>query len=401
MSIQIHRLGLSISCLLLLASPGATQPASLDALTLGERLDAFIERTGIPATGAALIRAGETPVLAVSGVRALDGPAVQVDDLWHIGSITKSFTATLTARLIALGTPLFHSPRARLNWDTRLVQLLPAAADSPYADVTVRQILGMRAGLPANPAPERFSQRDTTTPVRDQRRAVAEELLATEPTSEPGTAFLYSNAGYILLAAALEASLDASWEDLLQEHVLDPLELSSAGFGPPGSVDVVDQPRGHLGSSNDELRAIPPSPMADNPALLGPAGTLHLDLEDLVRYVGVHLAGALGDDSYLSSDLFGHLHEPLDGHAYASGWVRVPPEEGALLSGPVLLHNGSNTLWYAMVMFAPSHRSAAVVTTNAGLHNRAEVDSLTKALLAEFSGVAAAGAGDEAQSGGL
>ena len=383
--------------LVLSASLAEPQNPPLDREVLQDRLDAFASETGIPGVGAAWIRAGGEPLVAVSGIRAVGtDTTVQVEDVWHIGSITKSFTATLTARLIDLGTPLRHAPRARLDWDTRLAQLLPAAVDTPYADVTIRQTLGMRAGLPANPRPERFTSRDFDTPIRQQRAEVAAEILASEPTSEPGSAFLYSNAGYILIGAALEETLDASWEELLQEHVLDPLELTTAGFGPPGSVAEVDQPRGHLGADNAELRAVPPLPTADNPALLGPAGTLHLTLDDLIRYAAVHLRGALGERTYLSPELFRDLHEPLEGHAYASGWIRIPPNEDGRLSGPVLMHNGSNTLWYAIVMIAPGHRAAVAVTTNAGLHNRAAVDAFAQDLLAALSVVSAGDSGEPA-----
>lgn len=375
------------------------QAAALDAGSLQERLDEFARNTGIPGVGAAVVRVDEQPVVAVSGRRAAGSDSsTQVDDLWHIGSITKSFTATLTARLIAADTPLPHAPRMQLDWDTRLAQLLPEAAGTPYADITVRQVLGMRAGLPANPAPARFSTRDTTTPVREQRREVAVEILRTEPTSEPGTEFLYSNAGYIVLGAAFEETLDESWETLLRDHVLDPLELSSAGFGPPGSIDRVDQPRGHLGTSNDQLRPVPPTPVADNPAFLGPAGTLHMQLNDLIRYAAVHLDGALGGTSFLDSELFRNLHEPLEGHAYASGWIRIPPREDGKLAGPVLMHNGSNTMWYAIVMIAPGHRAAAAVTTNAGVHNRAAVDALVGDLLATFSAAPAATREEEGEA---
>ena len=382
-------------CVVLLvqaASLAVAQPAAFDTTSLQARLDAFIDETGIPGVGAALIRAEGEPVLAVSGRRAVNDDAkVQVEDLWHIGSITKSFTATLTARLIERGTPLPHAPGQRLDWNTRLEQLVPQAKSTAYAEVTVRQLLGMRAGLPANP-PQAWFGPDTRTPdsVRHQRKEVALEILASDPTSEPGTAFLYSNGSYILLGAALEETLDSSWEDLLRAHVLNPLELGTADFGPPGTADRVDQPRGHVGAKNDELRAVPPNPLADNPPFLGPAGTLHMRLEDLIRYAAFHLDGAMGTSKTLSADLARHLYEPLEGHAYASGWIRVPPQEGGQFSGPVLLHNGSNTLWYAMVMIAPGHRAAAVVTTNAGTHNRPAVDGLTSELLAAFSGLAPA-----------
>lgn len=58
------------------------------------------------------------------------------------------------------------------------------------------------------------------------------------------------------------------------------------------------------------------------------------------------------------------LHTPVpgDGQAYALGWLYVEREE----YGPVLTHDGSNTMWYASAWVAPEADVAVAVAVNAG-----------------------------------
>ena len=77
----------------------------------------------------------------VTGTRTFGGAeAVTTSDLWHLGSCTKSMTATLIALLVERGD---------LDWDKTLPQLLPEFAKSmnpAYADVTLVDLLAHRAG---------------------------------------------------------------------------------------------------------------------------------------------------------------------------------------------------------------------------------------------------------------
>ena len=74
----------------------------------------------------------------------------------------------------------------------------------------------------------------------------------------------------MIAGAALERATSRRWEDLLREHVFAPLRMTSCGFGPPGSRALIDQPWGHDPAGT----AMAPTPAADNPPGLGPAGTM-------------------------------------------------------------------------------------------------------------------------------
>ena len=70
------------------------------------------------------------------------------------------------------------------------------------------------------------------------------------------------------------------------------------------------------------------------------------------------------------------LHTPfLDDYAY--GWVRYQREWAG---GPLIWHNGSNTLWYALLMLLPAKNTVIAFATNDGAIEEAEKAFLGLAL---------------------
>jgi CubicO group peptidase (beta-lactamase class C family) len=217
-------------------------------------------------------------------------------------------------------------------------------------------------------------------PVVEQRQRVLESLLAGEPAARPGERFLYSNAGYILLGAILEARTGRSWEDLLGAEVLKPLGLGSAGFGPPGTKDLLTEPRGHRGQPGS-LVAVEPGPYADNPRFLGPAGTLHLSIGDVARWGQTHLRGERGQDGLLRTATFQRLHQPPRPDAdYACGWVTQ--RDGARR---VIWHNGSNTMWYIILAFDADADRGVTLATNGGIGAAQALNAAAMGLLKELA----------------
>ena len=193
------------------------------------------------------------------------------------------------------------------------------------------------------------------------------EVIATKPANPPGEKYAYSNVGYTIAGAMAEKATGATWEDLVKREVFEPLKLTGAGFGPPKSPDeTLEQPRGHrvyLGgkvSVDDE---------ADNTPIIGPAATVHMTLGDLCTYATEHLRGDLGEGKLLSAETYKLLHTPALNH-YACGWIRKEP--GEEIPYTVYWHNGSNTMWYALVVFIPKKNMVVAVTSNDGDVEKAE-----------------------------
>jgi D-alanyl-D-alanine carboxypeptidase len=207
------------------------------------------------------------------------------------------------------------------------------------------------------------------------RTRVVVLALATEPLHAPGAGFLYSNIDYILAGSILEEKSGKAWEVIVREEILAPMKLSSAGFGAPGTSDAVTQPRGHRG----RLGALTPvEPPADNPPVFGPAGTMHLSITDLARWGQEHLRGERGQDGWLKSATFKLLHTPPAGD-YALGWVSQMKGDQR-----VIWHNGSNTMWYAIVAFNAAADKGVAVITNGGITAGGTVDRLAFELITEL-----------------
>jgi len=235
-----------------------------------------------------------------------------------------------------------------------------------YANATFIDLLAHRSGLPANAGLTTLLSLSGTDAARDapaDRIVYAEAVLTRSPAGEPGE-FLYSNSGYIVAGAMLEAVTGESWETLITREVFEPLNMASAGFGPPGTADVIDQPRGHRAGLFGGLNAMEPdSGQSDNPPSLGPAGRVHVSMQDYARFLRLVLDGANGrDGNYLTAESWERLLTPV-GDNYALGWG---------ISGGALMHAGSNTMWYLQAVVWPDTDRFVVVAVNEARSQRVQ-----------------------------
>ncbi len=346
--------------------------------TLNRVLEPIRDDHGLPSLAAVLIRGDQIVETGAVGVRAAGSPEpVTTGDRWHLGSITKAMTATLAAVLVEQG---------EIAWNTRVGEVFPDLVGSirpEYVDVRLDELLYHTSGLPADvtKTPSWPTLRNSSAPLTEQRRQWVGELLALAPETSRGT-HRYSNAGYVVAGAMLEAVTGERWEDLMQRDVFTPLGMTSTGFGPPGIVGAApDEPRGHV-RENSKWVALQPDRAADNPAAIGPAGTVHSTFADFARYMAAHLAGARGEGGFVSAETFGKLHAPAPGTDYALGWG---VGERSWAGGRVLQHSGSNTVWYATVWIAPERDFAMLAVTNAGGDDAADgTNTAIEALIQRF-----------------
>ncbi len=332
------------------------------------RLEARVARlqedTGLTGVAVAVMTDGQLVGAAASGERRRgSGIPVTVDDRWHVGSITKSMTATLLAVLEGEG---------RLSLDDPLRALLPDVyMAGGWGACTLHHLLTHTAGARAN-FPHRMQRVWPATPeelVAARRRFIA-DVLAKEPRSPCGERFAYSNVGYTIAGHIAETVAGRPYEALLQERVFAPLALASAGFGPPQGDAPNQEPIGHVVLLRwFRMRMDPFKTRADNSPVIAPAGTAHMTIGDLVRYGAAHLEGEAGTGpSLLPRSTWERLHTPfLDD--YACGWAR---DQSDRFGGPVLFHNGSNTMWYALLTLVPSRNTVLAFATNDGAIGRAE-----------------------------
>lgn len=337
---------------------GEATAAGPEVLTQA-RLAAMRAQVGSPGMGAAASKRDGRSIAFADGLRAIGHTqAVTTSDKWHLGSITKSMTSTLVARAAEAGA---------VSWNDTVGAVLGAAIPdmrAEYRDVTFRHLLSHRSGMQGNIEMEQllgFPRESADS--RTDRIAYARLGLLQAPVGPKEQTFTYSNTGYVLAGAMLEAKMNAPWEALIQQHVFTPLGMASAGQGAPGTANAYDQPAGHAPgptTSNNGVVTIPliPHPVGgsgvtDNPAALGPAGRVHADFEDVFKYLVAHRDRT----SFLSAASWQMLHTAPFGGPYAMGWQ---------VEGDRLWHNGSNTLWYAEVMVDRARGIVAAAAVNDG-----------------------------------
>jgi CubicO group peptidase (beta-lactamase class C family) len=259
--------------------------------------------------------------------------------------------------------------------------------DAGWSDVRLEELLTNQGGAPANMDAgglwtKLWSHRGSP---REQRMALVEGVLSRPPAAAAGTKHIYSNAGFSIAGAMAERVMDKPYEELMRKLVFAPLGMESAGFGAPGTMGRIDQPRGHRADGTP----VEVGPAADNPIAIAPAGRVHASIVDWARFVAAHAVGERdkddGREHLLKGAMFEKLHTPFGRSEprYAMGWSVGERPWG----GRVLTHSGSNTMWYCVVWVAPDNEFAVMVATNQGGDAAVKAcDEAAAALIGEFIG---------------
>ncbi|MGW3655924.1 serine hydrolase domain-containing protein [Streptomyces sp. NPDC005151] len=269
----------------------------------------------------------------------VDGHAPDSDTQFRIGSLTKTFTAVLVLRLRDEGL---------LDLDDPLEKHLPGTG---VGGVTVLQLLGHSAGLSAeSPAP--WWERTPGT-LRPELADVLGEQTRMHP---PGRRHHYSNPGYSVLGALIEAVRSASWAEVLQREILKPLGMRRTSTQPQAP---------HAGgwAVHPWADVMLPEP-AEDLGLMAPAGQLWSTTADLLRFAAFLVEG---DDRVLGAASVEEMRAPSapsesgpgEG-AYGLG-LQVVQQSGRTLLG----HTGSLPGFLATLWFSIEDDVAAVVLANA------------------------------------
>jgi CubicO group peptidase (beta-lactamase class C family) len=333
----------------------------------------------LPALAAAVYHRGETVASGVTGVRKYGDPtSALIDDQFHLGSDTKSMTATLVAMLVE---------EHKLDWKAPLTAYFPEMRSTMAVGlrkVTLAHLACHRSGITAESWPKDLGFKelhDLTGSFRAQRQVYAEHILKEEPMAEPGAKYIYSNRNFALLGIVAERVANEEWETLITRKLFKPLGMKSAGFQAMGTPGTIDQPWQHR---MDGAKRVPigPGKYSDNPEVIGPAGTVHCAVTDWLKYASAHARGANGGSALLSAETYRYLHMPQFGGEYAFGWITTERPWGG---GTVLTHGGSNNMNFAVVWVAPLRDFAVVVATNqAGGGADVACDAVAAAMIGKF-----------------
>jgi CubicO group peptidase (beta-lactamase class C family) len=359
-TILIGILLISFGTIVFVRARDSKTPAIEYSDPVSQMLETIRVKHDLPALAAAVVVDGKIVVTNAVGFRKSGGPEkVTADDRFHLGSVTKSMTATVAAMLVEQG---------KISWTMTIGEAFPefkSEIHPDYLSVTLEQLLSHRGGAPGDAPGDLWRKAwEAKGTAAEQRLAFSKGILARKPEAKPGTKHIYSNQGYTIAGVMLEKATGKTWEDLLRTRLFEPLGMTTAGFGAPASVGKVDQPWGHKKKILLGCEPVPPGSGADNPLAISPAGAVHCSMGDLAKYAAFHMAGERGESKLLTAESFKKLHTVVPGNDdYALGWVVL---KRGWANGRALMHNGSNTMFYVVVWMAPDKNCAVIVASNVG-----------------------------------
>lgn len=167
-------------------------------------------------SGTVLVAKGEEPIFEQAYGYAYQGYQIrnQMNTKYNIGSCTKMFTALAILQFVQEGKINLHDPVSRY---------LPDYPREIAEKVTVHHLLTHTSGLVGSVLNEK-----TFAFYKDKVRTTSDWLVPVMESPllfEPGAAWSYSNAGYVVLAAIIEQVSSLAFFDYLHEKIWVPLGM--------------------------------------------------------------------------------------------------------------------------------------------------------------------------------
>ncbi|MFK0186271.1 serine hydrolase domain-containing protein [Streptomyces rubiginosohelvolus] len=252
------------------------------------RLRAILHRlTTVDGGPGALIetrdRRGRT-VLTDGVANVRNGAPIRGDSRFRIGSITKTFVATVVLQLAG---------ERRVALDAPVEDYLPGVVRGHGNDgrrITVRQLLQHTSGLPDFLAHLRPQDIVADPLAHRDPRDLVDMALAHHPDFEPGTGWRYSSTGYLLAGMIIERVTGRDYGEEVRRRVIEPLGLHATYV--PGTDPRIPgpHPRGYVRPGEDaSLKDI----TAISPTAGGAAGEMISSGRDLNRFFDALIQGRL------------------------------------------------------------------------------------------------------------
>ena len=256
---------------------------------------------------------------------------------FEIGSITKQFTATAIAALVADG---------KLELSDAVSAYLP---DAPHAaEITIQQLLNQTTGLTdylAVPAARALTHSSTVTP------AELYALVAKAPlTFTPGSKFEYCNTNYIVLGALIERASGMPYGAYLESRVLHGTPFAGISVGPPAGKAVA----AGYGPAHAAWIEAPWST-----AFTYAAGGLYATPSDLARWDDAFFNGHVLAPEVVSALTTAPILRSGSPTTYAAGWI-----DSAIDGHPEIWHNGAIPGFVAENAYFPEDHLAIVAAVN-------------------------------------
>ena len=345
-----HHLGLRrFTCIAALAAVLPSIAAAQQIASDAEIRDMLAKRVATgknPGIVVGIYENGRTRIVAAGSSGAPSG-TIDGHTVFEIGSITKVFTGTLLADMVA---------RKLVAYDDSVSKYLPSTVRMPSRNgraIALVELSTQHSGLPR--LPDNLKPADRLNPYADYTTEQMYDFLSRhELRRDPGEAFEYSNLGVGLLGHVLARRAETSYEALVVDRILGPLAMSDT------RITLTPPMRARLAQGHNAAGS--PAKNWDLPTLAG-AGALRSTANDMLRFAAAAL-GASGTPPALAS-AFADAERPrrdLPGPAKSQiglNWFTAH-------AGPVEIvwHNGGTGGYRSYLGLDRARQRAVIVFTN-------------------------------------
>lgn len=299
------------------------------------KINEFVRRSSIPQLGISIWRDGD---IYESYFGCAKSPDI---DVFEIGSIGKTFTATLLAILHRSGV-------VNLNDSVSKFRQNPLFAK----EITLKNLATHTSGLPGNPIKANwFSHSENVDKIRNFKKTDIDVYLTNiKKPLKPGR-FSYSNLGMSLLGNILAECVESTYEDAVKKHILLPLGMNDT------HVSISSYKKKRLATGHDS-KCMPVEGFVWEG--MEPAGVWCSTTKDMMLFLKAHLGFSGENWEYLLNNTTRHaFDEPKLKHV-GLAWIIQNSDK----LGRTVFHNGGTFGQRSVAIISKERNMAVIVLAN-------------------------------------
>jgi len=303
----------------------------------GRLLASACERSGTPGAVLGVWHSGRRTVIPHGVLNTRTGVETTEDSVFQIGSITKTWTATMIAQLVEEG---------RLSLESTVADVLPGVrlgTPDLSGQVTVRHLLTHSSGLDGDVFTDTGRGDDAVS-------RYVEGLAGVAAVYSPGLAYSYCNTGFVLLGRMIEILDGNTWDESLRARLVEPWALPDVCTLPEEAI-VRRAAAGHR-----EGEVVEPWGM---PRSLGAAGLVTTTADALLTYGRRWLGDDVPEHLQRMTDPLYDVPEGDDVDAVGLAW-----RLGTWAGHRVLGHSGGTNGQTAQLRVVPGLDLVVCLLTN-------------------------------------
>lgn len=326
------------------------------ATTLQKTLDQVLPTTISPGAVAAVSTVDNKLWTGASGLSSLENNTpIDAEDRFPIGSVTKTYTATVVMQLVEEG---------KLALEGTLTQYLPETITSQIANssqITLRQLLSHTSGINSS-FQTNLTQDLLDNPALAFTNRSPEEMLTLyvygRPASfAPGTQLEYNSSNYFLLQEVIKAVTGSTLAEELQQRILNPLGLHNTFLAEKGKNSGGYQPSYQDVNGDGTLDNLGEASIT----FAGGAGALVSTVEDTTKFIQALFEGELVNADTLNEMVNGGVPVPEADGGIGLGFVYLDTPE----QGRQYISSGDVFGWSTQVQYFQETGVSAIAITNA------------------------------------